>query len=231
MWKRTAKGRILHFRLAGINNQNFLMRDDETGTYWQQVTGQAIAGPLKGQFLEGIHSDELTFAVWKQESPAGQVLAPVAAYTGKYESNWEPEVQKLPTTIDFPGSALKPRDTVLGIQIGGASRAYPITSLSGKLPVQDTLGGTPIVLMTASDNKSVRAFVSRIAGRDAEFFRKSDTSDWILVDSHSASEWNFQGCASSGPSAGTCLEPVQVLKDYWFDWRNYHPDTGVYKQR
>lgn len=41
-------GRVLHFHLAGINNQNFIMRDEETGTWWQQVNGKAIHGPLKG---------------------------------------------------------------------------------------------------------------------------------------------------------------------------------------
>ena len=40
-------GRVLHFYLAGINNQNFLMRDKETGTWWQQITGKALYGPLQ----------------------------------------------------------------------------------------------------------------------------------------------------------------------------------------
>jgi hypothetical protein len=53
---------------------------------------------------------------------------------------------------------------------------------------------------------------------------------WILLDSTTASEWNFQGCAISGPSEGKCLSRVPALKDYWFDWRNYHPDTTIYKR-
>ena len=44
-------GLRLTFHLAGINNQNFLMRDEETGTYWQQISGRAIAGPLQGKQL------------------------------------------------------------------------------------------------------------------------------------------------------------------------------------
>ena len=31
MWGRTVNGLTLTFHLAGINNQNFLMRDEETG--------------------------------------------------------------------------------------------------------------------------------------------------------------------------------------------------------
>ena len=53
---------------------------------------------------------------------------------------------------------------------------------------------------------------------------------WILLDTTTASEWNFQGCAISGPSLGKCLDRVPALKDYWFDWRNYHPDTTIYKR-
>lgn len=228
MWKRTIAGRELHFRLAGINNQNFLMRDDETGTWWQQVSGKALSGPLKGQVLEGVSSDELTFALWRQEVSGGQVLAPVAAYEAKYESAWEAEVAKLPTPISFPGRGLASRDVVMGIVRNGVSRAYPVEALKPETPVQDHVGGTPLLLVVGPDGKSIRAFVSQVNGTDTEFFRKSEGA-WTLVDSASGSEWNFQGCATSGPAAGKCLVPVQLLKDYWFDWRNYHPDTGIYR--
>jgi hypothetical protein len=70
----------MHFHLAGINNQNFLMRDEETGSYWQQVTGTAIAGPLKGSKLTLLSQDELTFALWRKEHPQGTVLAPLPRY-------------------------------------------------------------------------------------------------------------------------------------------------------
>ena len=52
---------------------------------------------------------------------------------------------------------------------------------------------------------------------------------WTLLDATTASQWNFQGCATSGPAQGKCLDRVPALKDYWFDWRNYHPETTVYK--
>lgn len=218
----------MHFRLAGINNQNFLMRDDETGTWWQQVSGKALSGPMKGQALEGVSSDELTFALWRQESPSGQVLAPVTAYAGKYESNWEEKVAKMPTTISFSGTGLASRDVLMGVTINGVSRAYPIATITADSPIQDHVGGTPILVVMGPDGKSIRAFVSQIDGVNAEFFRKQDSA-WSLIDSSYGNEWNFQGCATSGPANGKCLASVQLLKDYWFDWRNYHPDTSIYR--
>jgi hypothetical protein len=28
-----------------------------------------------------------------------------------------------------------------------------------------------------------------------------------------------------------CLEPVEVIKDYWFDWRDFNPSTTVYGRK
>jgi hypothetical protein len=235
VWTRTADGRALHFYLAGINNQNFLMRDKETGTWWQQITGKAIYGPLAGTALELVLSDELTFGEWRAEFPSGQVLAPVAKYTKEYDPNWEPDVAKLPVVISFPGTELKSRDVVIGLTIAGAARAYPWETFAKQSPVLDRVNGTPLLLALGPDGKSFRVFVSRIDGRDAEFFLQGDDAgnagkkDWKLLDTLTASQWNFQGCATSGTSQGKCLDRIPALKDYWFDWRNYHPDTTVYK--
>jgi hypothetical protein len=238
VWTRTVNGRVLHFYLAGINNQNFLMRDKETGTWWQQITGKAIYGPLQGATLELVLSDELTFGEWRTEFTNGLVLAPVAKYTKEYEPNWEPEVAKLPVVISFPGTELKSRDVVVGLTINGAARAYPWETLAKQSPVVDHVNGTPLLLVLGPDGKSFRVFVSRIDARDAEFFLQgedpaetsAEKKPWALVDATTASQWNFQGCATSGPAQGKCLDRIPALKDYWFDWRNYHPDTTVYKR-
>jgi hypothetical protein len=222
-------GRVLNFYLAGINNQNFLMRDKETGTWWQQITGKAIYGPLQGAALELVLSDELTFGEWRTESPSGQVLAPVSKYTKEYDSNWEPDVAKLPVVISFPNTELKSRDVVIGLAIDGAARAYPWETFVKQSPVVDRLNGTPLLVVLGPDGKSFRVFVARVDGHDAEFFLQAAPQPWGLLDTLTNSQWNFQGCATSGPAQGKCLTRVPALKDYWFDWRNYHPDTTVYK--
>ena len=105
------------------------MRDKETQSWWQQITGKAIFGPMQGASLDPVLSDELTFGEWKSEISDGKVLAPVAKYVKEYDSKWEPEVAKLPVVISFPGTALKSRDVVVGLEINGASRAYPWEAL------------------------------------------------------------------------------------------------------
>ena len=73
------------------------MRDEETGSWWQQISGEAIQGKLKGQKLENVAMDEISFGVFKRENPNGRVLRPDGE---KLESaDWENEVAKMPVSI------------------------------------------------------------------------------------------------------------------------------------
>jgi hypothetical protein len=224
----------LHFHLAGINNQNFLMRDEETGSFWQQITGTAIAGPLKGAKLSLVAQDELTFGLWKKEQPNGTVLAPLKRDAAKYEkATWESEIAKLPTVIHATKGTLPDRETILGVAMNGAARAFPLSKLTIASPVLiDDVGGEPIMLVLGPDGKSVRAFSRKIITSTLEFYGRGggNTGDpWVLLDSDSLSDWSFEGCAFSGPMKGQCLPRIDALKDFWFDWQHYHPDSSIYR--
>jgi len=233
VWEAAIDGRKLNFHLAGINNQNFIMRDEETGTWWQQVTGEAILGPLKGRRLRSVFHDELTFGVWKRERPHGRVLRPdeQVVSAGKYApADWEERVAKAPvTTSQNVDASLEPRALVIGISINGASKAYPFDALVRQNPILDNVGGTPIFIVVGDDKKSVRAYERLVDGRNLEFFVKPDASPLQLVDADTGSEWDFTGEAKEGPLAGRQLQKIAVLSDYWFDWKAYHPNTTVYK--
>jgi hypothetical protein len=245
VFQRTVDGIALRFHLAGINNQNFLMRDEQTGTYRQQITGLAVSGPLAGRRLTLVPADELSFALWKAERPGGAVLNDVPKYARDYSpQDWDVKMAKAPTVISYAQASLKPRDLMLGIHAFGASRAVPYEVLVKEKLIPDRIGGEPILIVLGEDSKSVRVFRQRMAGaaEPPQFYRivgsgagqaKEIASGALLMDAPTGSEWNFQGCAVAGKSKGVCLEQVGVMKDYWFDWRHYDPDTTVYgvKQR
>lgn len=45
-------GQVHHFVEHGLYDGLFLMRDEESGTYWDHLTGEAVYGDLVGQSLE-----------------------------------------------------------------------------------------------------------------------------------------------------------------------------------
>ncbi len=229
MWSSAVDGRVLTFHLIGINNQNFVMQDAETGSWWQQVSGEAILGPLKGKRLTLLPFDQLTFALWRAESPAGRVLAPVAAVAAanRYaRADWEQRMTKTPA----PASAdrqLEPRTLVLGVEVRGAARAYPLAGMNAVGVVLDDIGGTAIAIIRAPDGRSTRVFDRTVDGRPLELIAKANASPFRLADVNTGSEWTFAGVAVSGPLEGRRLERLPFLEEYWFDWKAYHPATDV----
>src|SRR5215217_8354316 len=209
------------------------MRDEETGSWWQQVSGKAIYGPLKGHQLKSVFHDESSFAIWKREQPQGRVLRPAEriATANKYEAaDWETRVGRMrvvkETDVD---QRLAPRTLVIGVTSDGKSVAYPLSALQKQSPIIDVVGATPTVLVLGDDRRSVRAFERTVDGRRLEFFQKTDGGSFQLIDAETGSTWNFEGKAVAGPLAGRQLKKVFVLEDYWFDWRIYHPDTTIYE--
>ena len=211
------------------------MRDEETGTWWQQVSGKAIHGPLEGHQLKSVFHDEVSFAIWKNEQPNGRVLKPdekIAAQKQYEPVDWETRYEKLRvvegTDVD---KRLTPRTLVMGIELNGKAAAYPLPALQKQSPIIDMVGTVPIVVALREDNRSVLAFERTVDGRRLEFFQKKDDKnpEFQLIDAETGSTWNFEGKATSGPLAGRQLKRVFVLEDYWFDWRIYHPDTKVYQ--
>lgn len=262
MWKAVADGRALRFRLIGINNQNFVMQDEETGSWWQQITGAAMFGPLAGTRLELVFHEELAFGTWRGETRTARVLRPEQhiADAGKYASaDWEAHtarnpVRHAPDVVD----GLPPRALVVGVEVGGASKAFPLERLRQARVILDEVGGVPVAVWLGPDDRSVRVFDRRLGrrlGRRLDGTAADGTAadgtvdertvadgavddrvldfvaagDGTLRDLATGSTWSFTGQATSGPLAGQQLEKIYLLVEYWFDWKTYHPDTVVHR--
>src|SRR5215470_18967300 len=126
------------------------MRDEETGTWWQQVSGEAMHGPLKGRKLTPVYNDELTFALWKRENRQGRVLKPDERVKQKYEAaDWEKQYAKFPvvTPVD-PKDKLSPRTLIAGLVVNGKALAYPLPALEKQRLILGNVGSgggvTPI---------------------------------------------------------------------------------------
>jgi hypothetical protein len=188
VWESAIDGQRLRFRLVGINNQNFLMQDAQTGSWWQQVNGRAIAGPLKGKQLTLVPHDEVAFGTWKTDHPSGRVLEPdptVEARDDYASLDWERRMARTRVVTELPkGSPFGPRTLVVGVSLNGRSKAYPLDALRQSRVLLDTLGGVPLMVAVAEDGRSVRVFDRRVdngAGATPEESRATnDTVPHVL---------------------------------------------------
>ena len=178
---RDVAGLRLTFHLAGINNQNFLMRDEETGTYWQQISGPPSPVRSKGGNSRLVPSDELTFATWRAEEPSGTVLKDVPRYASEYEAkDWDVRMAGTRTVIDFPEHGMKSRDLILGIRTRDASRAFLYERVIREKLVKDQVGAEPVLLIVGS-GRSIDKGVPRShprPGRSAGFLSHGRQANW-----------------------------------------------------
>ena len=201
------------------------MRDEQTGSWWQQISGEAIQGKMKGAKLENVPMDEISFAVFKRENPNGRVLRPEDE---KLESaEWETEVAKMPVRISTEqDKTLDARTLIVGVTINGKPKAYLFSAIEKQAPILDLVGGKNIVIFLAEDKKSVRVFERDLDSKTMEFFVNPETNE--IVDAETGSVWDFSGKAVSGELTGKQLIKINPIKDYWFDWKTYHPETQLY---
>jgi hypothetical protein len=91
------------------------------------------------------------------------------------------------------------------------------------------IGKVPIVLIVAEDGRSVRAFRRDRGEQTLELFRKTDTTPLTLCRlAEPAAHGTSPAKRHSGPMQGQSLERVQTLKDFWFDWKQYHAKSEVF---
>jgi hypothetical protein len=68
----------------GLRGMNFVMRDRDTGSAWQQATGEAFEGPLKGKRLTIVPFEITTWGEWRTRYPQTMALVPEARFEDQY---------------------------------------------------------------------------------------------------------------------------------------------------
>lgn len=121
---------------------------------------------------------------------------------------------------------LTDKDQVLGIVVGGQSRAYLLRDFGADpTVVNDTLGKLPVVVFLDNRSHTAIAFRAEVKGQKLEFSHQGTN----IID-NTGTSWNMYGEAIDGPLAGTKLEKLTVSMVEWHKWLASHPDTEVFGQ-
>src|SRR5689334_15808297 len=80
VFRAAVNGRTLHFQYDRMVGANEVQKDAETGSSWQQATGEAIDGPLTGTRLTLYPSVRTTWGVWRRRYPQTLALKPLPGY-------------------------------------------------------------------------------------------------------------------------------------------------------
>jgi hypothetical protein len=132
------------------------------------------------------------------------------------------------------GKYVVTNDRVIGVTIGGESRAYPVLVMNWHEVVNDTLGGVPIAVTYSPLTDSVVVFDRRAGDEVLEFGISGLLYNGNLVfhdrrgETAAESLWLQLACrAVSGPAEGTPLKVLPSVAVEWQDWLREHPETTI----
>jgi hypothetical protein len=126
---------------------------------------------------------------------------------------------------------LEASELVLGLNINGDIRAYPLQILVWHEIVNDEVGGVPVAVTYCPLCFTNQVFNRIIDGQEVVEFGTSGklyNSNLVMYDRTSKSLWS-QALAEGivGKHAGTKLERVPFDIAYWKEWKQLYPDSKV----
>ena len=234
VYDRGLDGRILSFANTGaLYQSDLVMYDRETLSYWFQVGGEAIVGELTGARLEPLPSVSTTWSEWRDLHPDTLVLSRETGFVRSYERDIGTGLEEFINSGNYPfpvteaaqDDRLPPAALVLGVELGGEARAYPIETL-GDAVVTDTFGDEPVVVFNRANGPAAAAFRPEANGRSLTFELRGGR----FVDTETESEWSLSGEAVAGPLAGARLTALPVRTTFWFVYVAAFPGVTVYGQ-
>jgi Protein of unknown function (DUF3179) len=219
-------GKLESFRLVGMDHFNAMFEDATTGSWWQQATGEVIAGPLKGSAFKELTSKQLTLAAWLREYPNSQVMQPDTSFKKDYDNLADYDNGTLKSGLEKRDSASwKRKSWVIGVTHKNASKAYDWNELLKAEVINDSVEGLPVLLAMEKDKASFHVFNRLVNGARLHFAKRSDDA---FIDENTHSTWNMDGVCIDGTMRGEKLNPVQSYQEFWYSWSTFHPNTIKY---
>jgi hypothetical protein len=155
-------GQLTDFGVSGLlYNSDVLLYDRNTDSLWSQIMGQSISGKLVGEKLSPIPISHTTWKDWVQKYPDTLVLSTDTGFSRDYArdpyAGYEQSGQLFFQVNNRAPDTYHPKERVVGLDIGGVYKAYPLIELDkyGKSQFTDTINGKTIVVNWDSINRSV----------------------------------------------------------------------------
>jgi len=221
------------FDNSGVVAGNEVFKDRETGSRWQQSSLEAISGPMQGAHLQLYPFLLTSWEEWRRLHPDTLVLKPLPGYADRIaEKNRQIRAGlsgegAAPNDVTYHDDRLKPKTMVLGLDVDGSSKAFPLDALRRVRVVNETLGGKPVVIVHQPKSDTTTAFVARAKDRTLTF-EAANAEASTLVDRETKSRWDAYGTCTSGALKGSTLEQLVLEPEYWFAWSEFHRSTAIY---
>ncbi len=233
VFDRRVDGRTLLLgNTSALYDNDMVMYDHQTGSYWHQVSGRAIVGELSGASMDLVPSMMATFAEWRALYPETLVLSNAKARVARSADPSErvkAAVNRGRFSFPISEQATSDRRLPLGAEVlvvllAGEEKAYALLDVAAG-PANDHVGGAPVVVFGSGD--AMAAYVARAGGRELTF---AAADGGAFTDQETGSTWDLGGSATAGPLEGASLTLVPARRALWFAIAGSSPGVALYER-
>jgi len=160
---------------GSLYNNNLLMYDRTSKSFWSQLLGAAVFGFHAGSRLELLTVVQSTWAAWKTLYPDTRILSSSTVYQRDYGVDiYDISTYRTNTAILFEqrphiDPRFHPKEMVFGLIGIASAKAYPYVTFQGDAVINDRFEGPPIVALFQESAQLATAFSSYVAGRELTF--------------------------------------------------------------
>ena len=240
---------VYDFGVAGnLRNSDLIMWDRQTQSWWQQLTGEGIAGINAGKQLAFIPAPIVSWANFRDTHPDGRVLSRETGFNRSYGFNPYSGYDRVDNPpflfLGEDDGRLLPKERVVAFVVNGVDAAFPFRVIEQERAVNYEVGGREVavffergtlsaldrrVIADSQDVGSTGVFVPSAGDQNLTFTLVGTAEDGVIRDDQTGSTWNVLGRATNGPLAGTQLERIVHQEHFWFAWAAFKPDTLIYR--
>jgi len=230
-------GTVLDFGTTGrLRFSNLIMYDRQTETWWQQASGEAIAGRWAGHRLDRIPVQMAPFGEAADQWPEARVLNRDTGYSRSYGRNPYVGYDSSERPFLFRGPEINGEfrllDRAILIEHDGdeAVIAYPV--LAEERLREVTLGGERIYVMWHPGTASALSADTVADGRDVgsanAFFARTVDGETVdlyvdrggaIRDRHDTETWNTLGFSDGDRPRQ--LQPALAVQHFWFSAQSF----------
>ena len=226
-FERTVAGQILDFGVAGLlRHADLIMFDRQTESWWQQVTGEAIAGVFAGTSLKPLAMSVLSYRDFAAAFPAADILTTDTGFSYRYDLSGYIGYDSASRSFAFrgePDPRLPALDRVVALEIDGQALAVPFSALRRVKVANIVLDDVEI-----GEGRDVGSAVAFDPEVDGEVLSFEPVENGVFRDRASGSLWDASGLAIDGPLAGIRLSVLEHGNHFWFAWAAFYPGTAIW---
>ena len=190
MYGRIIGGEEHSFGVSGKLIMNALvMYDHQTRTLWSQFLGKGVKGPLSGTELDVLPVTHTTGSLWRGLHPDTLVLHKRGRYGGDSYSSYYADGRAGVIGETHRDERLGRKDLVLGVADAGSAKAFPFDALEDQPVVNDSVGGTDILVFFDPGTSTALAFDRTVDGSPLSFHVEGQVNgvQTVLVDDRTGS--------------------------------------------